>query len=89
MRGIRQSPSFQKAYKKFHSSQKSIVDHAIEEIRNNPEIGELKRGDLTGLYVYKFKINKQQKLLAYTYDSNNIVLLIIGTHENFYRDIKR
>jgi len=41
-------------------------------------------------YAYKFKMNKQLTLLAYQYDiqTPSITLLALGSHENFYRDLK-
>jgi mRNA interferase RelE/StbE len=54
-----------------------------------PEIGEPKRGDLAGVYVYKFKTNAQLMLLAYEYDPATRMLLLLGSHENFYRELKR
>lgn len=45
-------------------------------------------GDLAGVLVYKFKINKQLILLSYTYDEDEINLLTFGSHQNFYKDLK-
>ncbi|WP_095197534.1 type II toxin-antitoxin system RelE/ParE family toxin [Legionella waltersii] len=56
---------------------------------NNPNVGEEKKGDLIGVYVYKFKINHQQFLLAYEWDPTLRILLALGVHENVYRDLKR
>lgn len=86
---IRQMPAFKKAYKKLASSHKLVVNEAILAIVNDPNIGEEKKGDLSGVYVYKFKINLQQMLLAYEWDDENSILLALGVHENFYRDLKR
>lgn len=86
---IRQMPAFKKIYKKLPSTHKSIVNEAVHTIANNPEIGEEKKGDLAGVYVYKFKINHQQFLLAYEWDPALRILLALGVHENFYRDLKR
>ncbi|MDP1603723.1 MAG: type II toxin-antitoxin system RelE/ParE family toxin [Legionella sp.] len=43
---------------------------------------------LSGVYVYKFKISHQQMLLAYEWDYESRILLALGVHENFYRDLK-
>jgi len=86
---IIQKPLFRKTYKKLHIAEKKVVDVAIKTIAKNPELGELKKGDLAGLSVYKFKMNNQQKLLAYTYHKTQIVLIGLGTHENFYRNLKK
>ena len=83
-----QKPGFKRIYKKLTPDIKSAVNEAIEVIQKNPDIGELKKGNLAGLRVYKFKIHQQQKLLAYTVGQNAITLLTLGTHENFYRDLK-
>ena len=51
--------------------------------------GEEKRGDLAGVRVYKFRVQDQQFLLAYEFDTDNLSLLALGIHENFYRDLKK
>ncbi len=82
-------PAFKKAYKKLANTHKMAVNNAIHAIANDPGIGEEKKGDLSGVYVYKFKINHQQMLLAYEWDCENRILLALGVHESFYRDLKR
>jgi len=72
-----------------HTSQKKELDIAITAIMANPEQGDAKAGDLSGIRVYKFKLAKQLHLLAYTCDDNLLTLLALGSHENFYRDLKR
>jgi mRNA interferase RelE/StbE len=86
---IKQMPAFKKAYKKLANTHKMAVNDAIHAIVNDPRIGEEKKGDLFGVYVYKFKISHQQMLLAYEWDYENRILLALGVHENFYRDLKR
>ena len=86
---VLQSAIFARAYKRLHKNQKVEVDTAIEVIVKSPEVGELKRGDLAGVYVYKFKSQNQLMLLAYEYDPLTRMLLLLGSHENFYRDLKR
>ncbi|KTC78738.1 MULTISPECIES: type II toxin-antitoxin system RelE/ParE family toxin [Legionella] len=86
---IRQMPAFKKAYKKLPSSHKSIINEAVRIIVNNPKVGEEKKGDLAGVYVYKFKMNHQQFLLAYEWEPTLRILVALGVHENFYRDLKR
>ncbi len=86
---VSQMPSFKKAYKKLHKADKDIVKNALKQIISNPEIGEQKKGDLLGVYVYKFKINKQETLLAYEWEPSERVLIALGVHENFYRNLKR
>ena len=88
---ILQTSSFRKAVKKLHKNQKKDLDAAVQNIIANPEIGEAKVGDLAGISVYKFSMVKQQTLLAYQYEDQTITLtlLTLGTHENFYRDLKK
>ncbi len=82
-------PAFKKAYKKLHANKKSEVDNAIRAIIKNPKIGEEKKGDLAGIFVYKFKVHHQEILLAYEWSPKERLLLALGVHENFYRGLKR
>ena len=82
-------PAFKKAYKKFHKQEKAKINEAIQQIIKNPNVGEEKKGDLTNVYVYKFKIHRQEILLAYEWNPQERLLLALGVHENFYRDLKR
>lgn len=85
-----QSHSFKKAVKKLHKNQKAELDNAVRDIIDNPELGEQKAGDLSSVRVYKFKMVKQLTLLAYQINDGELVLtlLMVGAHENFYRDVK-
>jgi mRNA-degrading endonuclease RelE of RelBE toxin-antitoxin system len=88
------SPSFARLAKKLHANDKKIVDEAVTALANDPAVGEEKRGDLQGVFVYKFKMNRQEILLAYELSPNKLtpqtlVLLGIGPHENFYTQLKR
>lgn len=83
-----------KTAKKLNAKDKGIVDKAVTAIASTPAIGDEKKGDLAGVYVYKFKLNKQQVLLAYRLQPDKftpaaVVLLSLGSHENFYADLKR
>ena len=86
-----QTPTFKKTIKKLHVNQKKDVDAAVKTIMENPLIGEPKVGDLAGILVHKFKMVKRLTLLAYTYQEKvvTLTLLALGSHENFYRDLKR
>ena len=84
------TPTFEKAAKKLHSVEKADLDTAIQHITNDPMDSEAKVGDLFGIQVYKFRMAKQPSLVAYRcIDEATIKLLMIGSHENFYRDLKR
>ena len=82
-------PAFKKAYKKLHQQEKTNINEAIYKIVENPNIGEEKKGDLAAVYVYKFKIQHREFLLAYEWNPKERLLLALGAHENFYRDLKK
>ena len=84
-----QANGFRRAYKRLHPNQKADVDDAIAAIVADPGLGEAKKGDLAGVFVYKFPCAEKLFLLAYEYDPATRLLLLVGTHENFYRELKR
>jgi mRNA-degrading endonuclease RelE of RelBE toxin-antitoxin system len=88
---ILQTPTFKKAVKKLKPNQKKDLDNAVKELLEDPLLGEQKRGDIAFLRVYKFKMIKQLTLLGYSYNEGvlTLELMALGSHENFYRDIKR
>ena len=86
---VTQSSAFARGYKKLHQRQKQDVNAAVNAIVANPLAGEPKRGDLAGVYVYKFKSQTQLMLLAYEFDPKTRHLLLLGSHENLYRELKR
>ena len=84
------TPSLLRATKKLHPPQKRELDAALRIVSADPVAGEAKVGDLAGVRVYKFRISNQIHLLAYRIlDAENLKLLTLGSHENFYRDLKR
>ena len=85
---IYQSGLFERKIKKLHKEQKLLVDREIKKIAANPKIGEEKKGDLKGVFVYKFKIKTQQYLLAYRKTGDDLELIAIGSHENYYKNLK-
>ncbi len=87
---IKQSNSFKKNIKKLPKQYKAILDEEVRKLINNPDLGERKKGDLDFLRVHKFKLLNQEVLLGYMYEEDEIILTLLklGTHENFYRDIK-
>ena len=86
---VLQSAVFKRAYKRLHPNQKADVDDAVADIVRDPTLGEAKKGDLAGVFVHKFKASGQLTLLAYEYDPGTRLLLLLGSHENFYRELKR
>lgn len=91
MMRILQTRTFKRAVKRLHKQQKQELDEAVRVIAADPAIGESKVGDLAGVRVHKFKMNRRLTLLAYELlEVDKVVkLLALGGHENFYRDLKR
>ena len=85
---IYQSRSFENKVKKLSKQEKEILDDEIRKIADNPLIGEEKKGDLRGIYVHKFKIKSLQHLLSYRMIKSDMELIMIGPHENYYKDLK-
>ena len=88
---VLQTPSFKKAVKKLHKNQKTDLDKAVKKLMLEPLLGEKKKGDLSFMRVYKFKMVKQVTLLGYSFEDGALVLelMTLGAHENFYRDVKK
>jgi len=86
---IYQSRSFEKKVKKMSRSEKDALDREIKRIAEDPSIGEEKKGDLKDVFAHKFKLKTIQYLLAYRKVGGNLELVIIGPHENYYRDLKQ
>ena len=69
--------------------EKEILDQEVRTIAQDPSAGEEKKGDLAGVFVHKFNIRTTQYLLAYRKVGQDLELVMIGPHENYYRDLKR
>ena len=77
---------------------KKLYQDAIDAILENPFIGEEKIGDLKGIRGYDIFYNKTNYELAYTIEylevegkdePEMIVVIMAGTRENFYDQLKR
>lgn len=85
---IYQSRTFENKVKKLSKGEKAVLDDEIKKIAANPLIGDEKKGDLRGVHVYKFKMKSIQYLLSYRMIKTDLELIMIGPHENYYRDLK-
>ena len=85
---IYQSGIIENKIKKFSKQDKGILDEEIKKITGNPFVGEEKKGDLRGIYIHKFKIKTIQYLLSCRIINDGLELIMIGPHENYYRDVK-
>lgn len=75
-------PRFKKYVKKLPLHLQQIILDAVEDILTDTEIGELKKGDLNGFRVHKFKMGNQLILMAYKVESDSFILYQAGPHEN-------
>lgn len=75
------APSFARAAKKLHARDKAVLGAAAKPVASDPALGEEKHGDLGGVFVHKFQLNKRAP--------KEVVLLAVGPHENFYTQLKR
>ncbi len=87
--GILYKSPFKKFVKKQSRPFQLAIEDEVERVVNNPETGELKKGDLAGFRVHKFKFQKQEYLIAYKTEGKGMIFYIIDTHENFYRSLKQ
>jgi mRNA-degrading endonuclease RelE of RelBE toxin-antitoxin system len=86
---ILQSRSFERKVKKFSKQEKVALDKQIQIIVEKPSIGEEKKGDLRGVHVHNVKIKTILYLLSYRFMGDNLELIMIGPHQNYYRDLKK
>ncbi len=71
---------------------KKAFQEALQKISSDPYVGELKTGDLAGVYcldVYYSKINYELAYRIYEEDGQMVVVILAGTRENFYDELKR
>lgn len=87
-------PAAEKYFKKLVDKQlKDKFKEAIAEIRKNPYIGILKTGDLAGIYGYDVYYKGTNYEIAYRLveleNGDVIVVIMAGTRENFWKEIKK
>ena len=85
---IYQSRLFEKKVKKMSKAEKGALDREVRNIAEKSNIGEEKKGDLKDIFVHKFKLKTNLYLLAYRVTGAYLELIMIGSHENYYRDLK-
>jgi ParE-like toxin of type II bacterial toxin-antitoxin system len=82
-------PPFKKFVKKQTRSFQLVIEDEVETVIRNPLTGEGKKGDLTGFRIHKFFYQGQKFLLSYAIQTGEIVFFTVGSHENFYRELKK
>jgi len=69
---------------------KQLYEEAFTAVLQAPyTAGDMKRGDLAGIFVYSFSFQKTEHRVAYVIEEDTVVFLMAGTHENFYQELKR
>ena len=71
---------------------KEAFRNALKRIADNPYCGEAKQGDLSGAFGYDVYYNRTNYEIAYQIieeDGNFVVVIMAGTRENFYNELKR
>ena len=91
---IRCMPQAEKYFKKIKEKQlKEAYNDALKEISKDPyNAGEKKTGTLAGVYCRDVFYNKTNYEIAYKiYEDNGklVVIILAGTRENFYNELKR
>ena len=90
-RDLIQAPRFGKSKRRLPAVAQLAVDEAVRGVMADPLSGEPKSGALQGVRVARFKVGRQQVLLAYQFHAkaNRVEGLDVGRHENFYRDLQK
>jgi len=90
---LRYMPPARRYFKKLRD--KKLIDaytKSLEEISTNPYRGEVKVGDLAGIYCMDVYFNKANYEIAYRIieeDGQAVIVILAGTRENFYQELKR
>ncbi|GBE05007.1 hypothetical protein BMS3Abin10_00626 [bacterium BMS3Abin10] len=83
------SNHFLKFKKKSPKKLQLEIDSQVKKLIEDPDIGEQKKGNLKGIRVHKFTYGRQLFLLSYEVSKNVLRLYTIGSHENFYKKLKK
>jgi len=87
------SKAAERYFKKIKDKQLlAAFKEAIDKLKIDPYIGTQKVGDLRGIYGYDVKYSGIGYELAYKiYEEKDllIIVLLAGTRENFYEELKR
>ena len=93
MSKLRYTPQAKKFFKKIISKELIYTfNKALDAIESDPYSGELKTGDLSGIYCWDIYYKKVNYEIAYRIIEDNeqlIIIIMAGTRENFYDELKR
>lgn len=65
---------------------------AIEKIAADPDVGKRKKGELSEAFCYDVYYDRTNYEIAYFVCEKNggtVIIIMIGSRENFYDDLKR
>ena len=67
------------------------IQDALRDIAENPQVGVLLKGDLSTVRKWIIREQGVQYRIAYTIHEERIEVrvIMIGTRENFYKELKR
>ena len=88
-KNVIQPPLFGRQKKKLSKGKIKHLDNIIRTILENPEAGTMKSGDLQDVRIYKFRMDGVQFFLACEVIEETLYLYTFGSHENFYRNLKK
>lgn len=77
----------EKFISKAEKNLKILLKSYLENFSENPFIGEELKKDKKGIYSFHFKYNRTDYRIAYLIERNEIHILLIGTRENFYKEL--
>jgi hypothetical protein len=84
---------FKSPFRKFVKKQprpfQLVIEDEVDKIVGNPGLGDSKKGDLIDFRVHKFPYRNQMFLISYRLRETELAFFTVGTHENFYRELKR
>lgn len=87
------SKSSQKFIKKLKDKNlKNKIKDSLDKIKDNYTLGERKTGDLKGFWSLDIFYNKTNYEICYEVKEEEgriIIVVMIGTRENFYKELKR
>lgn len=93
MTELRYSPAAARYLKRIRDrALKKKFEESLNGIANNPYAGDEKTGDLAGVWTWGFRYSKTDYRIAYTIeevDGHLVVVIMAGTHENFYEALKK
>ena len=80
---------FRKFVKKQGRSFQLAIEDEVDRIVQKPDLGIVKKRDLSNFRIHKINHHKQTYLISYRLQEAEIVFFTVGPHENFYRNLKK